>query len=513
MVVPVREPRGLAPLAHRLRQFQRRHGRFVSDEDLASLSKALPAPLAQLNSTASFFEEFREPDAISKERHCGDPACAIAGGFPTLGKESTMACHGRCDQGPVRMAASGELHAAAESVERRVRNLAPEPFLSAPSLERVAETALATLRRESDPAGAIQSRLREVADLERHRQKRERSLVQRWRDAADTGSDDQQQRFIVCHADAGNPGTIANAWLLQHRPRAVIDGMAIAAVAVGANEGVICVPHDLPEVFSAVDQTIREVTESGRFKDSGFEISAIATFGSHVGGEETALLNAIEGLRGEARLRPPEPEVAGIFGLPTVVELAEIFALLPGWLINGRDPGTRLVTVTPPLAQPGLVEIDASISLRGLLREAAGGEIDETACKALLLGGPFGSIIFSKDWDLRLDAEVLASQDLATGHWGLTPIPAGASLRNLAKTWLDFAARESCGKCSPCQLGPLAARQMMNSPEGDSQQRFCEILDTIMQTSLCGFGRDFPRPLRQLIDHYGIDRLFAEPEG
>ncbi|MCB1063708.1 MAG: hypothetical protein KDN20_12395 [Verrucomicrobiae bacterium] len=508
---PKREPRPEHPFAHRLRQFHRRHGRFVSDADLSGLAMQLGAPLSQLRSVAGFFEEFREISQPAVSRFCGDLTCVIARGVAATEVVSVGACLGRCDQAPSWTDRFGELHLGIGDDERRIRNLSPEASLTRPLLERDTGSLLASFRREKDPTAAVWSRLGNVQGLERHRKKGERSLVERWRDAAQT---EASQRFVVCHADAGNPGTVGNAWLLKHRPQVVIDGMALAGLAVGATEGVICVHHDLPEVFTAVDHAIQAAMESGRLAEGLFEVTVVATFGSHVGGEETALLNAIEGARGEARVRPPEPEIAGLFGLPTVIETAEVFALLPIWLERQRDLGARLITVTPPFSRPGLVEVDASVSLRGVLREAGGdpGDGGKSAFDALLLGGPFGSVAFPENWDLRLDADVLRSNELTPGHWGITPLPVGSDLRALMMSWLDFAARETCGKCTPCRLGPLAAIEMLREPSPVKRARFVEILDTISSTSLCGFGRDFPRPLQQLIDRFGVDRISASAE-
>ncbi|MCB1230662.1 MAG: hypothetical protein KDN19_10370 [Verrucomicrobiae bacterium] len=499
-------------MAHRLRQFQRRHGRYLREGDLSELAQDSKAPLSAWRSVAGFFEEFREPTLpATGDRSCGDLACMLA-----LGKEApnpadggeVLACLGRCHHAPVRVDRHGELHFRDTPNTVIGRCLAPESRLTRPSWEKETDACVAILGREKNRAAAIRKRLKAVAGLDRHRKKRGRTLTERWFEVADAKA---EQRFLVCHADAGNPGATGSAWLLQYRAHAVIDGMVLASWLTGAKEGVICVHHDLPEVFTAVEEALSDAIAAGKLREGQFEISVIATFGSHVGGEETALLNAIEGKRGEVRIRPPEPETSGVFGLPTVIETAETFALLPGWLASEEDMGHRLVTLTPPFSRPGVVEIDASVSLRGVSREGTSFLKTKNYPRALLLGGPFGSVVFSEDWDLRLDAEILAERDFSPGHWGLAPLPMEADLSVLVRGWLEFAARENCGKCAPCRLGPLAALEMLDSHDLRGRHRFREILETIAETSLCGFGRDFPRPLRQLIEKVGIDWIYDGP--
>ena len=490
--------------------------------DLGLLADQLSVPVSHLGSVADFFEEFRSrPWKQTDQRRCGDLPCALAAGFDESVRRPhpsemeglvdeeeipsvPLSCLGRCHEAPVSLDRYGELQTAANHPEPvAARCLAAEGRLTRPSWEKEAAAFVETIRRERDPVRVVRRKLEATEGLTRHRRKAGRGLFERWQEAASTPA---AQRFVVCHADAGNPGAAGGAWLLHRKPAVVIDGMILAGLLVGAKEGVICVHHDMPDVFTAVDEAVNAATEAGKLREDGFEISVIATFGSHVGGEETALLNAIEGRRGEARVRPPEPEIAGVFGLPTVIETAETFALLPGWLATGQDPGHRLMTLTPPFGRPGLVEIDASVPIRGALREGSS-VLRKEKPTALLLGGPFGSLVFSEHFDLRLDAEILKERDISPGNWSLLPLPKEMDYRALVESWLDFAARESCGKCAPCRLGPLAAREMLESPNLRSRRRLPEVLDTIEATSLCGFGRNFPRPLRQLIDWIGVDDI------
>jgi NADH:ubiquinone oxidoreductase subunit F (NADH-binding) len=450
---PAKEPRQAPAIAHSLRQILRRSGGSPNGADWPALAAEIGAPEAQIRSVAGFFEEFsqspRQPDEIS----------------PPFGPA--------------------------------VRRLVPEGRLSGPDNPEDAFALVAALRSAPEPAETIRKRLAEVERLDSHRAKHGRSLLARWSEAAATAA---PQRFVVCHADAGNPGAHGGDWLLEHRPGSVLAGMALAATLIGADEGVICVDRSRTEAIAILRQAIEQANDSGRLGKT-FDVSVLPTFGSHVGGEETALLNAIEGLRGEARPRPPEPEAAGIFGLPTVIETAEIFALLPDWLRRGRDDGSRLVALMPPFAQPGLVEIDAGVTL-GRILDFGGWAGDPPA--ALLIGGPFGGFAFPADWDLPLGADALASRGIFPGNWSLEPVPVGTAFREWANRRLGFAATESCGRCVPCRLGPMAGLEALGGAEVNFH-RLREILETVAMTSLCGFGRDFPRALMQWLDRWGLN--------
>ncbi|MCB1093923.1 MAG: hypothetical protein KDL87_20450, partial [Verrucomicrobiae bacterium] len=173
-----------------------------------------------------------------------------------------------------------------------------------------------------------------------------------------------------------------------------------------------------------LEKTIAQLAQEGAWSD-GIEISVMPTFGSHVGGEETALLNVIEGRRGEVRLRPPEPEVAGVFGLPTLMETAETFALLPDWLRYGRDDGHRLATLRLSDERTGMVEIDSRVTLRDLIDGFA--EPADLAAPAWLFGGPFGSLVFEDHLDLPLNAPTLREERIHPGNWSIEPIRPGTS--------------------------------------------------------------------------------------
>lgn len=459
-----REPRPAAPVAHRLRQSRRKLGRLPGDAEFGEIARQCGVSEAEVRGVAGFFEEFDqaappESDWIWEPNWPRDPRVS-------------------------RLTVEARLSASDDGHDSGAIELA------------------CAISRSPHPGRTVWNSLRGVEQLDRHRNKNGRALMERWMDASDTIA---AQRFIVCHSDAGNPGAAGGPWLLHHRPGAILAGMALAGMAVGANEGVICVDRRRRDTVEAVRSAIGQATATGLL-GNGFDVTVLPTFGSHVGGEETALLNAIEGRRGEARSRPPEPERCGIYGLPTVIETAEIFALLPDWFRRGRDDGTRLIAKLPPFADAGLVEIDAGVSLRRLIS-------DGNEWAAVAIGGPFGGLIFPEYWDTALSMEAFAPINLRPGNWSIAPVPVGASFDEWAGWRLDFAAAENCGKCAPCRLGPLAARDRIADGSA-GQYRFREILETMSAASLCGFGRDLPGPIRQWLERWGAAeaRLPGETE-
>ncbi|MBL9152973.1 MAG: hypothetical protein JNK37_10825 [Verrucomicrobiales bacterium] len=449
-----REPRPAPAIAHRLRQELRGQTTArLSDGDWAQLAASIGAPEAQVRTVAAFFEEFSGTTAHGAH-------------FPS-----------RPDAPPRSLTTPPQLIATADDTT------------SAFSL-------LKTLATTENPAATLAGRLSAIEGLARHRIKAGRGLSSRWAEAAATPA---AERFVICHTDAGNPGSWSGEWLLEHRPGLVIAGMCFAALAIGAGEGVICVDRSHLSLISRLRTATEQARAAGVLPDD-FEISVFPTFGSPVGGEETALLNAIEGRVGEARSRPPEPEVAGIFGKPTVVESAEIFARLPGWLRSGRDDGQRLIGLLPPFAQPGLVEIDATVTLRQVASDAAGAD-GLSSIAALTVGGRFGSLAFPEKWDTPLDLETLRKARIEPANFSLSPVPQGQPFSDWARDQLNFAMSETCGRCLPCRLGPLAALGELDA-SGEPTHRLREILDTVAATSLCGFGRDFPRPILQWIERW-----------
>jgi NADH:ubiquinone oxidoreductase subunit F (NADH-binding) len=246
------------------------------------------------------------------------------------------------------------------------------------------------------------------------------------------------------------------------------------------------------------------------------EIRVVAGQGSYVCGEETALLNAIEGHRGEVRVRPPFPAEKGLWGCPTVVNNIETLVNVPWIVARGPDafralgtadsPGTKAFCLSAGFRHPGVVEAPYGISLDRLIRDLGGGGADGELA-GVSLGGPMGSILLPGEWDVAVDYPTLAARGLRLGHGGLVALPAGTDWADLLVHWAGFMARESCGKCVPCRLGSARAerlaRQLLEErglrKQGSSaSQELQALLELVAATSLCGFGQGIPGPMETL---------------
>ena len=234
------------------------------------------------------------------------------------------------------------------------------------------------------------------------------------------------------------------------------------------------------------------------------------------------MINAIEGLRGEVQTRPPYPSQYGLYGKPTVVNNVETLMNVPFIVYEGAEEyarlgthassGTKVISLNGGFAKPGLVEVEFGTSLREVIEEIGGGARDGEELAAVLVGGPMGSLVLPKDWDLPICYDAMSRHGINFGHGGMIAISVDADFRALLENWIQFMVDESCGKCTPCSLGSECAAQTIrrDQPVQEVKARLDEIFTAMEQGSLCAFGHFIPGPMRQLIEHFG-DRIF-KPE-
>lgn len=328
-------------------------------------------------------------------------------------------------------------------------------------------------------------------------------------------------RYAVANGDEGDPGSFVDRVLLEDDPHAVLEGLLLCGYAIGAGEGVVFIRAEYPLAAQRVEAAIAEAREAGLIGSAvmgsafGFEVRVVRGRGSYVCGEETALLNAIEGRRGETRVRPPFPATSGLFGRPTVVNNIETLVNIPWIVREGPDAFRRLGTPTSPgtkafclnrgFARPGLVEAEFGCTLRDLVEGAGQGSRDGSPLRAVALGGPMGSVVAPGDFDLAVDSAGLAARGIRLGHGGLVAIPASADLGEVLKGWVAFMAEESCGGCMPCAIGSRRAERMVaDLVEGAGspshvEGKLLELLALMESTSLCGFGQGIPGALRDIL--------------
>ncbi len=329
------------------------------------------------------------------------------------------------------------------------------------------------------------------------------STAQKWRTAAAAPGAD---RWVVCNADEGDPGSYIDKWLLELDPHAVLEGMALAAFAIGASRGAIFVRSEYPRAVEAV----RRAVDEARALLGGFAVRVVEGAGSYVSGEETSLLRGIEGLRGMVSARPPYPAERGVFEAPTVVHNVETLVNLP-WIAGhggdayarvgvGRSRGTKALSLNSLFTRPGLYEVPLGTPLREVFEDLAGGLASGLPIKAAQIGGPLGGVLPASLFDTPLGFEELDAVGGLLGHGGIVAFPEGTDMRALARHLFAFGDDESCGKCFPCRLGMRRGREMFDGaldlPLMD------ELLETMRYGSLCAHGSGLPLAISSIVRHW-----------
>ncbi len=336
-------------------------------------------------------------------------------------------------------------------------------------------------------------------------------LALKLRACAESESD---EKYIVCNADEGDPGAYSDMYLLEQNPHLVLFGMMAAGKAVGAKQGVLYIRAEYPDSISAVDSAISELRELSII-GCEFDFKIIEGAGAYVCGEETALLNSIEGLRPEVRVRPPFPAQEGLYGKPTVLSNVETFANLYEILKMGGDAfaslgtekskGTKLVSLDGFFVKPGIYEVEMGYPFASLV-EDAGGFREEI--KALQVGGPLGGIFpVEKIHELSVDFESFSDAGLLLGHASVVCIPQDFSMMDYLRHLFEFTKDESCGKCYPCRLGSARGFEMLERAANDGEKMdkslFDDLLETMALGSLCALGGGLPLPVKNILNDFG----------
>lgn len=328
-------------------------------------------------------------------------------------------------------------------------------------------------------------------------------------------------KFVICNADEGDPGAYSDRYLLEARPHSVLFGMLVAGYLVKANYGILYIRAEYPESVTIVQDAIDQLREHGLIgvdiEGSGFnfDIKIIQAQGSYICGEETALINSIEGQRPEVRVRPPYPAQKGLFNKPTVVNNVETLAALHYILEHGglawkqigteKSSGTKLVSLDSYFNAPGIYEVEMGTPLSTVIYDLGKGFKKEV--KALHIGGPLGGIVpLSKIGDLTLDFESFSKEGFLLGHASVVSIPSNFSMMRYIEHLFDFAAYESCGKCFPCRLGTKRGHELTSKAlESDykiDRTLFNDLLSTLEQGSLCAHGGGIPLPIRNALTYF-----------
>ncbi|WP_041077340.1 NADH-quinone oxidoreductase subunit NuoF [Thermotoga caldifontis] len=331
------------------------------------------------------------------------------------------------------------------------------------------------------------------------------------------------RKYVVCNADEGDPGAFMDRSILEGDPHTVLEAMAIAGYAIGAQQGYIYVRAEYPLAIERLQIAIAQAREYGFLgknilgTDFNFDIEIRIGAGAFVCGEETALIASIEGKRGQPRVKPPYPAQSGVWGCPTVINNVETLACIPPIIIKGAEwfrsigtassPGTKVFALAGKITNTGLVEVPMGITLRELLYEIGGGSSTGKKIKAVQTGGPSGGCIPSEYFDTPVDYESLQKLGAIMGSGGMIVMDEDDCMVDVAKFFLEFTVDESCGKCTPCREG---TRQMLKILEkitsGEGTEEDLQELETlgniIKDTSLCGLGQTAPNPVLSTLRYY-----------
>ena len=530
----------LLPALHAARQL---HG-WIPEAVATEVGRALGVPLADVYGVIDFYEMLSgQPLGRTVARVCNAPVCALAGSDELANAlcrhlkvapdevsadgEFTVEhapCLGLCDHAPALLVGQtalgrGDPRRAAEisarSADKPVSFVGGDIRILTANCGHGHPTSLSDYQARGGYAGlkkaltmTPQNVLAEVKAA---------GLVGRggaafptgikWEGAAKAAG---QPKYIVCNADESEPGTFKDRILMEEDPHRTLEGMIIAAHAVGASQGYIYVRGEYPYAFKVMSEAAAEARQGGVLgknilgSELDFDIEMRLGAGAYICGEETALLESIEGKRGFPRIKPPFPTTHGLFGKPTVINNVETFCNVPLIVERGateyrkigteRSPGPKLFCMSGQVQRPGLYEVPFGITLRHLLFDLAGGLKPRRKLQAVLMGGAAGAFAVEKDLDVVLSFGNLSAAGLPLGSGAVMVFDDSANLRDVLKRLAHFFADESCGKCYPCQLGAHRQYEILDrSAAGHSlagdRERLSDVGATMIDASLCGLGQ------------------------
>jgi len=531
------EPAPLLPILH---AFHDRDG-YLSEEALRDVAKGLKIPLADLYGTVSFYHHFsREPGGREQPRVCTGPVCALEGAqgiLEALASEGahTMPCAGRCDDPiPVLQGDHALAGKTAESLEGRATPLPPTPP------DGVEECVFAHIRERSGTGlagyratGGYQALERVMGGLDSDAvlESLETSGLsgrggagfptwRKWKAVRDASGD---PKSIVCNADEGEPGCFKDRALMDHDPHAVLEGMILAGYVTGAPRGFIYLRYEYPDTERILEEAIQEA-ESAGFLGEGilgtefnFKLYLRRGAGAYICGEETSLLNSMEGKHPFPRNRPPYPVTHGFENLPTVVNNVETLATVPAILTHGGEwyrnlgmngqAGTKVISLSGDIRKPGNYEVPMGLPLKTLLEEWAGGPGDGRTVQAVTMAGLSGGFLAADGLDVTLDEPSIRQKGSFLGAGGIMVFDDTRDMVEMTRMAMEFFAEESCGKCFPCRIGTrrLTERLAGEAGPGELSAWIDEVNDlgsVMKEISACGLGQAAPLLTESLLRYF-----------
>ena len=532
------EPAPLLPLLH---AFHERDG-YLSEDAIRAVSKRLRIPVADLFGTVTFYHHLgRRPGSLESPRVCTGPVCALHGAREIVAELEAagrgpvaMPCPGRCDQ-PVPVLQGGTV-----LVGRPGGTLTSEPpLLPPPPPEGVEECVFSGIREpgRATMAGygggegyrALQRALDELTPAGLIDLMDQSGLAGRggagfptgrkWRAVAEA---EGSPKTIVCNADEGEPGCFKDRALMDYDPHAVIEGMALAAYATGAQRGFIYLRYEYPETEAVLERAIGEAREAGflgrDIAGSGFTFDVLVRrgAGAYICGEETSLLNSLEGKHPFPRNRPPYPVTHGYEDLPTVVNNVETLASVPPIVRNGGPwyrglalgdhAGTKVISLSGDITRPGNYEVPIGFPLRDLLHEWAGGPAEGRTIQAVTMAGLSGGFLAGDDLDVTLDEPSIRSKGSFLGAGGIMVFDDSRDMIAVARDAMEFFAEESCGKCFPCRIGTQRLVERLDGGGPSELEEWVDevsdLNDAMKKTSACGLGQAAPLITESLLRYF-----------
>ena len=532
------EPAPLLPLLH---AFHERDG-HLSEDALRAVSAALRIPIADLFGTVTFYHHFsRSPGGMERPRVCTGPVCTTRGAdvltasLRAAGHDpQAMPCPGRCDQ-PVPV-----IHGSTVLTGRPAGTLASGPSpLPPPAPAGVEECVFAGIRnrarvtltgyRDQGGYAALARAVTAMTPDETIAVIDASGLAGRggagfptgrkWRAVAEAPG---EPKTIVCNADEGEPGCFKDRVLMDHDPHGLIEGMALAAYATGAVRGFIYLRYEYPETFDILEAAIAEAEADGLLgdgilgRDFSFDLKVRRGAGAYICGEETSLLNSLEGKHPFPRNRPPFPVTHGYENLPTVVNNVETLASAPPILLHGADwyrglgrgdhAGTKVISLSGDIARPGNYEVPIGLPLRELLDDWAGGPRPGRVVQAVTMAGLSGGFLAGQDMDVTLDEPSIRSKGSFLGAGGIMVFDDSRDMITVTRESMEFFAEESCGKCFPCRIGTqrLVERLDGKGPATVTAwvDEVTDLNEVMKKTSACGLGQAAPLLTESLIRYF-----------
>ena len=530
-----------------LREIQRQFG-YIPAEQLRTLARKIDVPLSRLHSVASFYPHFRlTPPPRVDFRVCQDMSChlrqacglraSLDDAFPQANspdvRVSGVSCLGRCDEGPA-VSINDRIYGA--MTEERVMvmigdALSGKPLPHPPHPKRDAKCASDPYQNEIGARYAVVRSVVASGDWNSAFATLKASGLRglggagfptesKWqlvRQAPGT------EKYIVCNADESEPGTFKDRFILTHLPHMVIEGMILAGVLTGARTGILYIRHEYEEQEKILQEEIRKCREQGLLgtnilgSEFTFELNTFVSPGGYICGEESALLEAIEGKRAEPRNKPPFPVQQGLWNKPTVINNVETFSNVPLILLRGVDwykaqgtggcAGLKFIGVSGDVVRPGVYEVPMGTPVSELIFQYAGGLSNGKKLKGFAPSGPSSGYLPASMADVRLDFKSLADAGSMLGSGALVVCAEGTCMLDMALNATRFFRNESCGKCVPCRVGSqkmvdLLTGWTMGEGSSNDMSLIEELSDALRLTSICGLGQVVPAPISSVLKHF-----------